>query len=320
MFKIGDITIKNRLIAGPMAGINTLVYREIAVEHGAGLVYAEMVSDKAICYNNQKTLEMLDISPKEHPVAMQLFGGDIDTMVKAAIYLDNNCACDIIDINMGCPVPKVLKAGAGSKLLADPSKAYEIVKAIVENVKKPVTVKLRLGLDEKHINVVEMAKLMEKAGAKAIAIHARTKSQLYGGRADWSYIKQVKEAVSIPVIGNGDVNNIFDVKKMLTDTGCDAVMIARGAIGNPWLFENAVAYIEEGTIKDEPSKEERCKLCYEHAKRLADYYQNEDLALRQMRTLVGYYLKGFAGASRARGKLNSIATLSDLEAVLKELL
>lgn len=319
MLKIGDIELKSRIIAGPMAGISTLVYREICMEHGAGLVGAEMVSDKAICYNNQKTLDMLEISPAEHPVAMQLFGGEKESMVKAAIYLDQNCDCDIIDINLGCPVPKVLKAGAGSKLLLDPLRTYDIVKSVVEAVKKPVTVKMRLGYDEKHINVVEMATLMEKAGVKAIAIHARTRSQMYSGKADWSYIKQVKDAVKIPVIGNGDVTNIYDVKRMIDETGCDGVMIARGAIGNPWIFQNANDYLEKGIVNPEPTKEEKCQLCYEHAKRLADYYKDEDLALRQMRTLVGYYLKGFAGASKVRGKLSKISTLEELKYILDDI-
>lgn len=319
MLKIGNIALKSNIICGPMAGISNLVYREIAIEHGASLCYAEMVSDKALCFDNKKTKEMLTISKSEHPVSMQLFGGEVETMIKAAKIIDKECDCDIIDINMGCPVPKVLKAGAGSKLLLDPNKAYEIVKGIVDNVDKPVTVKLRIGFDEAHINIVEMAKLMEKAGVSAIAVHARTRAQMYEGKARWEYIKQVKEAVKIPVIGNGDVYTIYDAKRMIEETGCDGVMIARGGIGNPWLFKNSIDYIEKNIINKEPTVKEKIDMCIEQAERLVTYYQDELAALKEMRTLVGYYFRGFDGAAKLRGKLNQITTINELKSILGEI-
>lgn len=319
MLKIGNVTLKNNIINGPMAGISNPVYRLICCEHNVGLSVSEMVSDKAICYNNKKTLLMLRTYENEHPVAIQLFGGEVKTIVEAAIYLDKNTNCDIIDINMGCPVPKVIKAGAGSKLLTNPDLAFDIVSNIVKNVSKPVTVKLRLGFDDKSINVVEMAKLMEKAGASAITIHARTRSQMYEGHSDWSYIKKVKDAVNIPVIGNGDVKSIEDYKKMIEETGCDGVMISRGGIGNPWLFDNLNSLYVGDSIIYEPSNKDRINMCLEHAKRLVKYEENELIALKQMRTLVGYYLKGFENASKVRQKLSQITSIKELEEILENL-
>ena len=268
MWKIRDVTIDNRIVMAPMAGITNCSYRALIKEFGAGLVVSEMVSDKAICYRNKKTLDMLAVSQDEHPVAIQLFGGEIETMVEAAKYIDQYSDCDIIDLNMGCPVTKVIKARAGSDLLRDPQRAYAIVQAIVEAVRKPVTVKMRIGYDQKSINAVEMAVLMEKAGASAIAVHARTRSQQYEGKADWSYIKAVKEAVTIPVMGNGDVKTPEDAKRMIEETKCDAVMVGRAVLGNPWVIRRMVSYIEEGISLEEPTLHEKIVLCKQHAERL----------------------------------------------------
>ena len=318
--KIGDIEIKNKVVSGPMAGFTNLVYREIASEYNAGLVYAEMVSDKALCYKNENTWQMLRISKKEHPVAMQLFGHDLDTMVEAAKIIDEHCDCDIIDINMGCPVPKVLKAGAGSNWMREVENSYLVTKAIVEAVKKPVTCKIRLGWDKNNINCIEYAKLMEKAGVKAIAVHGRTKTQMYEGTADWSYIKKIKESVNIPVIGNGDVKSYEDAKRMLDETGCDAVMIARGALGNPYLFKQVDAYLKDGTILEDWTIEERIATCKDFAKRLVEYYQNELAAMKEMRSHAGWFLKGQKNANKFKVRVCLVTTLKELNETLDEYL
>lgn len=319
MIKIGNIETKNKTFSAPIAGYSNLVYREIVMEHGAGFVCAEMVSDKALCYKNQNTYDMLEVSNKEHPMAMQLFGADIDSLVEAAKIIDEKCDCDVIDINMGCPVPKVTKTGAGSRLLCDPEQAYLKVKAIVDAVKKPVTVKIRLGWDASSINVVEIAKRMEKAGAKLIAVHARTRAQLYEGKADWSYIKKVKEAVTIPVIGNGDIKTPEDAKRMIDETNCDGVMIARGAIGNPWLFKQVNDYLEKG-FYEIPTPLEKVEMCLEHARRLINYYQDEYKAMKEMRSLACFYIKGFDNAARVRGKIHTLTTYDLLKEVLYDCL
>src|SRR5574344_1739256 len=244
MWKIGNVEIDNQIVLAPMAGICDSAFRSIIKEMGCGLIEAEMVSDKAIMYGSSKTIDMLYMEEKERPISQQIFGSDVDSFVKAAKYICENMHPDIIDINMGCPVPKVaLKSQAGSALLKSPDKIYEIVKAVKEAVSVPVTVKIRSGWDENHINAVEVAKICEKAGASAITIHGRTRSQGYSGKANWNIIKEVKENVSIPVIGNGDVTSCYKAKEMLDTTGCDAVMIGRGCLGNPWLIKECVNYL-----------------------------------------------------------------------------
>lgn len=315
--KIGNVEIKNRIIMAPMAGITNVAFRKIIKEFGAGLVVSEMVSDKALCYGNQKTIDMLKIDEDEHPVSIQIFGGDVESMVRAAKFVNEHSNCDIIDINMGCPVNKVLKAHAGSYLLQYPDLVYDIVKNVVEAVNIPVTVKIRIGYDVNSINCVEIAKLIEKAGASAIAVHGRTRSQMYEGHADWSYIKQVKEAVSIPVIGNGDVKTALDAKRMLEETGCDAVMVGRAALGNPWVIKQMVAYVEHGELLEEPSADEKMDQCLEHAQRLI-HMEGEKNAMRQMRGHAPWYIKGLKSSSVIKNHLSKIDTYEQLKDILEK--
>lgn len=319
MWKIGNVEIKNRIVLAPMAGISNTSYRKIIKDMGAGLIYAEMVSDKAIMFGNEKTLDLLKMDEKERPIAQQIFGSDLDSFVAAAKKIEEVMHPDIIDINMGCPVPKVaLRAQAGSALLKDPDKIEEIIKAVVDAVSVPVTVKMRLGWDSEHINCVEIAKRAEKAGASAIALHARTRAQGYSGVADWSYIKKVKEAVNIPVIGNGDVTSCYKAKEMLDTTGCDAVMIGRGVLGNPWLIKECVDYLEKGIEPDPnyPSEDERIEMLKHHFDLLAQD-KDEKTAILEIRTHALSYIKGLPGNAAVKNQICQTKTKKEMFDILE---
>ncbi len=296
-WKIGNVTINNRVCLAPMAGINNSAFRTIVKEFECGLIYSEMVSDKAVMYKNKKTLDMLYIDDVERPITIQIFGSDKNSFAIAAKYINDNIKPDIIDINMGCPVPKIaIKSQAGAALLKDVEKIYEIVSSVVGVVSCPVTVKIRSGWDFDNINAIEVAKICEKAGASAICVHPRTRSQGYTGKADWNIIKQVKESVSIPVIGNGDVKNVLDAKRMLDETKCDAIMIGRAALGNPWLIRQIVVYLETGVLIQEPTPKEKIDMCIEHLKRLVKL-KGENLALLEIRNHVAWYTKGIPNSA-----------------------
>ncbi len=316
-FKIGNVEIKNQVVLAPMAGISNTSFRKIIKEMGAGLIYAEMVSDKALVYANQKTFDLLKMEEEERPIAQQIFGSDVTSFVKAAQIVEETMHPDIIDINMGCPVPKVaLKNQAGSALLKNPDKIKEIVEAVVQAVSCPVTVKIRSGWDEDSINAVQVAKICEQAGAQAIAIHARTRSQGYSGKADWQIIKQVKESVKIPVIGNGDVKSCFDAKKMLDETGCDAVMIGRGVLGNPWLIKECITYLEQGLILPKVSNFEKIKMMKKHYQLLLND-KNEKIANLEIRSHILYYLKGMPHSKEMKNKICNTHTKEEILDVLK---
>ncbi len=316
-WKIGNVKISNQVVLAPMAGICNSAYRQICKDMGCGLIYAEMVSDKAITYNNQKTIDMLYMTEKERPISQQIFGSDKESFVEAAKFIEKEMKPDIIDINMGCPVPKVaVRAQAGSALLKDPDKIFDIVSSVVSAVNVPVTVKIRSGWDSNHINAVEVAKVIEKAGASAICVHPRTRSQGYSGKAAWNIIKEVKENVSIPVIGNGDIKSPEDAKRMLEETKCDAVMIGRGVLGNPWLIKNTVNYLEGKEVID-VSIVDRINMCLKHLK-LLDSLKNEKLACLEIRNHISWYFKGIKGANELKNKVYQTTNIHDIILLLNE--
>lgn len=315
--KIGNAELENRYILGPMAGVTDLPFRLLCREQGAGLLCMEMVSAKAIYYNNRNTESLLEIHPDERPVSLQLFGSDPKIMSEMAKRIEERPFA-ILDINMGCPVPKVVKNGEGSALMKNPKLVYDIVSAVVKAIEKPVTVKIRKGFDDNHVNAVEIAKIIEEAGASAVAVHGRTREQYYSGRADWEIIRQVKEAVSIPVIGNGDVTSPQKAEELVRQTGCDGIMIARGAEGNPWIFSEMIAYEETGIVPPRPDKDAVREMMLRHA-RLQLQYKGEFCGIREMRKHVAWYTKGLKGAARLREKVNAVESLEELENLLTSL-
>ena len=318
MWKIGNVEIKNKVVLAPMAGVCNSAFRRIIKEMGAGLIYAEMVSDKAITYENKKTIDMLYMTDFERPIAQQIFGSDKESFVVASKFICDTMHPDIIDINMGCPVPKVaVHAQAGSALLKDIPKIKEIVKSVVEIVNVPVTVKIRSGWDNNHINAVEVAKAVEEAGASAICVHPRTRSQGYSGKADWNIIKEVKNAVKIPVIGNGDITSKEDAKRMLEETGCDAIMIGRGVLGNPWLVKEVVEYIENGNIVPKPTPKERVDMCLKHISYLREI-KCDKLVVLESRNHIAWYLKGLTDSNEIKNKIFLTKDVNDIITILND--
>ena len=309
--KIGNVTLDNPLVLAPMAGVTDLPFRLLCKEHGVGLVCMEMVSAKAIYYKNKNTEQLLEIYPQERPVSLQLFGSDADIIAEMAAKIEDR-PFDILDFNMGCPVPKVVNNGEGSALMKNPKLVEEILTKLVRAVKKPVTVKIRKGFDEEHVNAVEIARIAESCGVAAVAVHGRTRQQYYSGHADWDIIRQVKEAVQIPVIGNGDLHTAEDVCRMKEQTGCDGFMIGRGAQGNPWIFEQILHKLETGDELPRPTVQEVTEMVLRHA-RLQVEIKGEYTGMREIRKHAAWYTAGYRNSSKLRGKINEVETIQQLE-------
>ena len=314
--KIGNVTLDNPYILAPMAGVTDLPFRLLCKEQGAGLLCMEMISAKALQYKNKNTKALLAIHPQEYPVSLQLFGSDPKIISEMAKEIEE-LPFQILDINMGCPVPKVVKNGEGSALMKNPKLIYEIVSQTVKAIQKPVTVKIRKGFDDDHVNAVEVAKVIEEAGASAVAVHGRTREQYYSGKADWDIIRQVKEAVSIPVIGNGDVTSGEKALAMKEQTGCDGIMIGRGAEGNPWIFRELVEYDRTGVLPGRPSKEQIKETMLRHA-RLQIEFKGDYLGIREMRKHVAWYTKGMKGSAKLRDDINKVESYEELKQLLDE--
>lgn len=312
--KIGEIAIPHPVVLAPMAGTTDLPFRRLVKNLGCGLICTEMVSDKGLLYNNENTKKLLEFHKDEHPISMQLFGSEPEAMAKAAKIIAMT-GVDIIDINMGCPTPKIVKNGEGAALMLRPSLAYDIIRAVVMAVKQPVTVKIRKGWDDQHVNAVEIAKLAEKAGAKAIAVHGRTREQFYAGSADWGIIAQVRDAVSIPVIGNGDIRRPQDAKEMIEQTGCDAVMIGRAAQGNPWIFPATIRFLATGEQGPLPSTAEKMEVFWRHFEMLVDN-KGEYTAVREMRKHAAWYTKGYSHAAKYRVLFNQVESVEGFRSIL----
>ena len=314
--KIGNVELKNAVALAPMAGVTDLPFRLLCKEQGCGLMYTEMVSAKALLYKNRNTKPLLETRPEEEPVAVQLFGSDPEIMSEMALQLEEGPYA-IIDVNMGCPVPKIVNNGEGSALMKDPKLAEQILTAMVKKLHKPVTVKFRKGFNDSNINAVEFAKMAESCGVAAVAVHGRTREQYYSGKADWDIIRQVKEAVSIPVIGNGDILCAQDVIRMKEQTGCDGFMIGRGAQGNPWIFQQILHQLETGEEMPRPSRQEVADMMLLHA-RLQLQIKGDYIGIREIRKHAAWYTAGYKNSSKLRGKINEVESYAQLEALLEQ--
>ena len=314
--KIGNVQLDNEVFLSPMAGVTDLPFRTICKEKGCGMLYTEMINAKALCYDDENTKKMLRMDKDEHPVAVQIFGSDPEFMGKAAIIM-NQYPNEILDINMGCPAPKVIKNGDGSALMRNPKLAAEVLTAVVKNSEKPVTLKIRKGWDDDSVNAVEIAKIAEECGISALAIHGRTREQFYSGKADWDIIAEIKQAINIPVIGNGDVFEVEDAVNMLEKTKCDAIMIGRGAQGNPWIFNRINHYMKTGEILPEPTLEEKITTAIRHMN-LAVAEHGDYVAVREMRKHIGWYLKGLKNSAKYRDQINKITDYKEVIAMLEE--